>query len=70
MESVIVMDQKKARIEGTRSDVEHWNHQAMEWFVESVGCRRVSLGTFMDVGVEGCGADCEALQSELCDRYR
>ena len=70
MESVIVMDQKKARIEGTRSDVEHWNHQAMEWFVESVGCRRVPLGTFMDVGVEGCGADCEALQSELCDRCR
>jgi Helicase conserved C-terminal domain len=70
VESVIVMDQKKARMEETRSDVEQWNHQAMEWFVESVGCRRVPLGTFMDVGVEGCGADCEALQCELCDQCR
>lgn len=70
VDSVIVMDQKKVPMEETRSDVEHWNHQAMEWFVESVGCRRVPLGTFMDVGVEECGADCEALQCELCDQCR
>jgi hypothetical protein len=55
VESVVVIDQSKAVIDKTRSDVKHLNHQAMEWFVESTGYRRVTIGMFMDVGVEGCG---------------
>ncbi|KEF50779.1 uncharacterized protein A1O9_13169 [Exophiala aquamarina CBS 119918] len=70
VESVVVIDQRKAWIGEHRSDVEHLNHQAMEWFVESAGCRRVVLGMFMDVGLREAGMDCEQLQAELCDRCR
>jgi hypothetical protein len=70
VESVVVMDQRKARMDEKGSDVEHLNHQAMEWFVESQVCRRVTLGMFMDMGLEGCGQDCEQLQCEMCDRCR
>jgi hypothetical protein len=70
VESVVVMDQRKAWIGEHRSDVEHLNHQAMEWFVESASCRRVAVGMFMDVGLKEAGMDCEQLQAELCDRCR
>ena len=70
VESVVVMDQRKAWMGEHRSDVEHLNHQAMEWFVESSGCRRVAVGMFMDVGLREAGMDCEQLQAELCDRCR
>ena len=70
VESVVVMEAKKVRMDEKRSDVEHRNHQAMEWFVESHGCRRVVLGMFMDVGLADCGQDCEQLQVEACDRCR
>ena len=70
VESVIIMDERKVRIDETRSDVEHLNHQAMEWFVDSHGCRRVVLGMFIDVGLEEGGQDCEQLQVERCDRCR
>ena len=70
VESVVVMDQRKAWIGEHRSDVEHLNHQAMEWFVESTGCRRVVVGMFMDVGLKEAGMDCEQLQAELCDWCR
>ncbi len=70
VESVVVMDEKKVRMDEKRSDVEHLNHQAMVWFVESQVCRRVTLGMFLDVGVEGSGQDCEQLQAEMCDRCR
>ena len=66
VESVVVMDQGKAWFNPSGGDVEHLNHQAMEWFVESVDCRRVILGTFMD----GDSRDCEELGCELCDRCR
>ena len=36
----------------------------MDWFVQSVDCRRVVLGTFLD----GQGADCATLAAEACDR--
>jgi superfamily II DNA or RNA helicase len=70
VESVVVMDEKKVWMDEKRSDMEHLNHQAMEWFVESQVCRRVPLGMFMDGGLEGCGQDCEQLQVEMCDRCR
>jgi hypothetical protein len=70
VESVVVMDHKKAWMGKQRSDVEHLNHQAMECFVESSGCRRVMIGIFMDVGLEEAGMDCEQLQAEICDRCR
>ena len=48
-----------------RSDMEHLNHQAMQWFIESRGCRRVTLGMFMDVGLEEGGQDCEQLRGDV-----
>jgi superfamily II DNA/RNA helicase len=66
VESVIVMDQKKAWQNEESSDVEQLNHQAIEWFVNSVDCRRVTLGMFMD----GNGLDCEEIGGEQCDRCR
>jgi superfamily II DNA helicase RecQ len=70
VESVVVMDEKRVWMDEKRSDMERLNHQAMEWFVESQVCRRVTLGMFMDGGLEGCGQDCEQLQVEPCDRCR
>ena len=70
IESVIVMEAKKVRIDEHRSDVEHFNHQAMEAFVESSICRRVMIGTFMDVGLVEQTMNCEQLQAEMCDRCR
>jgi superfamily II DNA helicase RecQ len=64
VESVVVMDQRKAWHHAEGSDIEQMNHQAMEWFVESVDCRRVIIGTFMD----GDGRDCAAVGGERCDR--
>jgi len=66
VESVVVMDRQKARLRKQSGDMEHLNHQAMEWFVESVDCRRVSLGQFMD----GEGEDCRVERGELCDICR
>jgi superfamily II DNA helicase RecQ len=63
VESVIVMDGQKARVKKQSSDMEHLNHQAMEGFVESLDCRRRTLGQFMD----GEGGDCRVEQGELCD---
>ena len=51
VELVIVMEAKKVRIDEHRSDVEHFNHQAMEVFIESSIYRRVMIGTFMDIGL-------------------
>jgi hypothetical protein len=70
VESVVVMNQRKAWMGEHRSDVEQLNHQAMAWFVESSGCRRVAVGMFMDVGLREAGMDCEQLQAEICDRCR
>lgn len=53
------MDQRKAWMGEYRSDVEQLNHQAMEWFIESSGCRRVAVGMFMDVGLREAGMDCK-----------
>ena len=66
VESVVVMDRQKARLRKQSGDMEHLNHQAMEWFVESVDCRRVTLGQFMD----GEGEDCRVERGELCDICR
>ena len=66
MESVVVMDERRAWRNQTSGDIEQLNNQAMDWFVESVDCRRVSLGVFM----EGEGKDCQELEAERCDRCR
>jgi superfamily II DNA helicase RecQ len=63
VESVVVMDEQKAKVKKQSGDMEHLNHQAMEWFVESLDCRRETLGQFMD----GEGRDCQVEQGELCD---
>ena len=68
VESVVVMDHRTAWMGPRRSDVEHLNHQAMEGFVESSGCRRVAIGMFMDVGLVEAGMNCEQLEAEMCDR--
>jgi superfamily II DNA helicase RecQ len=70
VESVVVMDERPVRMDEKRSDMEHLNHQAMQWFVEGRGCRRVTLGMFMDVGLEEGGQDCAQLHAEMCDRCR
>jgi superfamily II DNA helicase RecQ len=66
VESVVVMDRQKARLKKQSGDIEHLNHEAMERFVESLDCRRVTLGQFMD----GEGGGCRAEQGELCDICR
>lgn len=64
VESVIVWDGKAAWYDRQGSDVEQVNRQAMGWFMESEGCRRVALGMFMD----GVGRECEEVGGLLCDR--
>lgn len=63
-DSVVVWDGRPAWASPHSSDIEQRNRQAMDWFVQSVDCRRVVLGTFLD----GQGADCATLAAEACDR--
>jgi superfamily II DNA helicase RecQ len=66
VESVIVHDGRPAWYSRQAGDVEQLNRQAMEWFVESVDCRRLVLNSFMDGVTEA--RDCEQMGTEPCDR--
>ncbi|KAI3317262.1 hypothetical protein HD806DRAFT_492673 [Xylariaceae sp. AK1471] len=67
VESVVITDGRPARYTEPGSDVEQLNRQAMAWFLQTVDCRRVGLGTFMDGGT---GLDCDEARGERCDRCR
>jgi hypothetical protein len=43
-----VMGRQKAMLKKQSGDIDHLNHQAMKWFVESVDCLQVTLGHLMD----------------------
>ncbi|KAK7941650.1 uncharacterized protein PG986_014037 [Apiospora aurea] len=64
VDSVVVWDGRAAWQAPQSSDVEQLNRQAMTWFVQSVDCRRVGLGTFLD----GQGLDCAGVRGDACDR--
>jgi hypothetical protein len=46
--SAVVMDRQKARLRKQSGDMKHLNHQAIEWFVESLDCR-VEQGELCDI---------------------
>ncbi len=64
VESIIIHDGRPAWYDRHAGDIDRLNQQAIEWFVDSIDCRRVVLGSFMD----GSDLDCARLDAELCDR--
>ena len=70
VESIIVIEAKKVRIDEYCSDVEYFNYQTIEAFIESSIYRRVIIRIFIDIELVEQTINCEQLQAEIYNRYR
>lgn len=66
VDSVVIVPSAPAWFDETSGDVEQVNREAMERYIKTPDCRRVTIGAFMD----GAGRECGVLGAEACDRCR
>ncbi len=64
VDSIVVLDGRPPWHDPHASDVDQLNREAMALFVQTPGCRRLVLGSFMD----GLAQDCDGAGAERCDR--